>query len=184
MWNTARVVKTVPSVWSVHCTRERYYKNVHQKTVLKTLIDCICNVRMSQILFLGEGYCESKKDYIDQEAGKKYETKVVWNGSSNCFVSYWWIYFCLFFTENIPNHDLRIKSLEAKLFYCLYFYTNFFFSSLYVFQAPRPLGALLLPLWCALALTPPPKPNPFYFKNLFDRTQAPPNSPEVEMLYF
>ena len=33
-------------------------------------------------------FCKAKKDYIDQEAGEKYETKVVGNGSGYCFVSY------------------------------------------------------------------------------------------------
>ena len=36
----------------------------------------------------GARFCKAKKDYIDQEAGEKYETKVVGNGSSYCFVSY------------------------------------------------------------------------------------------------
>ena len=31
-------------------------------------------------------FVKPKKDYIDQEAGEKYETKVVGNGSSHCFV--------------------------------------------------------------------------------------------------
>ena len=39
--------------------------------------------------------CKTKKDCIDQEAGEKYEKKVVWNDSSYCLASYWWIYFCL-----------------------------------------------------------------------------------------
>ena len=33
-------------------------------------------------------FCKAKKDYIDQEAGEKYETKVGGNGSSYCFASY------------------------------------------------------------------------------------------------
>ena len=47
----------------------------------------------------GTLFFKAEKDYIDQEAGEKYETKVVGNGSSNCFVSYWWIYFCLVFQK-------------------------------------------------------------------------------------
>ena len=43
----------------------------------------------------GAMFCKAKIDYIDQEAGEKYETKVLGNGSSYCFVSYWWIYLCL-----------------------------------------------------------------------------------------
>ena len=37
----------------------------------------------------GAGFCKAKKDYIDQDAGEKCETKVVGNGSSYCFVSCW-----------------------------------------------------------------------------------------------
>ena len=37
---------------------------------------------------LAPTFCKAKKDYIDQEAGEKYETKVFGNGSSYCFVSY------------------------------------------------------------------------------------------------
>ena len=33
-------------------------------------------------------FCKTKKDYIDQEAGEKYETKVVGNDSSYCLASY------------------------------------------------------------------------------------------------
>ena len=33
-------------------------------------------------------FCKDKKDYISQEAGEKYETKVVGNGSIYCFVLY------------------------------------------------------------------------------------------------
>ena len=32
------------------------------------------------------GFSKAKKDYIDQEAGEKYETIVVGNGSSYCFI--------------------------------------------------------------------------------------------------
>ena len=44
-------------------------------------------------------FCKIKKDYIDQEPGEKYKTKVVSNGSSYWFISYWWIYFCLVFEK-------------------------------------------------------------------------------------
>ena len=33
-------------------------------------------------------FCKTKKDFIDQEAGEKYETKVFENDSSYCLASY------------------------------------------------------------------------------------------------
>ena len=37
-------------------------------------------------------FVRPKKEYIDQEAGEKYETNIVGNGSGYCFVSYWWLF--------------------------------------------------------------------------------------------
>ena len=78
-----------------------------------------------------------------------------------------------------PNKKFRSQALLLSVF--LY---QFFF--LLIIRIPSPSPSRRSPpslVVCPCAHTPPPKPNPFYFKNLFDRTQAPPNSPEVEMLF-
>ena len=50
-----------------------------------------------------------------QEAGKKNKTKVFENGSSYCFVSYWWIYFCLVFEKRkrVPKPLLGCQNFTS-----------------------------------------------------------------------
>ena len=59
-------------------------------------------------------FFKAEKDYIDQEAGEKYETRNVGNGSRYCLkVTYWLNYFCLVFqkTETGAKTAPRVPKL-------------------------------------------------------------------------